>query len=358
MMSLLLDLCQKYGVELKKVATTRGGEWQGPCPGCGGDDRFHVHPEVGKDREFPGTYWCRQCGKKGDTIQFLIDFEGLTFVEACARLGKPLDSYYNRRPPKQAGPGPCFQPRQYEAPAEIWQAKALKLVQWSYEKLYENEDWLNYLTGRGISETSVDRFYLGYNPGDDHGRDLFRSREGWGLSVIESEKGGRPRALWLPKGWVVPWFGRNGTVARIRIRRPKPVEFGPAYYLVPGSSMETMIIRAFKPSGIFLVVESELDAFMVSEKAGDLVHVVATGSSSARPDEKSYQELAGGLVLNALDFDQAGAREVEWWKANFKAVKRWPVPKGKDPGEAYQAGVDIRQWVLEGLPEGMRRIKA
>ncbi|MEA3429046.1 MAG: primase-helicase zinc-binding domain-containing protein, partial [Thermodesulfobacteriota bacterium] len=40
----VLDLAQAK-VELKKVSNTYGGEYQGPCPGCGGEDRFHVWPQ-------------------------------------------------------------------------------------------------------------------------------------------------------------------------------------------------------------------------------------------------------------------------------------------------------------------------
>lgn len=358
-MNLLLDLCHKHGVELKKVANTKGGEWQGPCPGCGGTDRFHVNPNTAQEKEFPGSYWCRGCGKKGDTIQFLIDFEGMSFKEACQKLGKPLDDHYNRKPPKQTTPENDFQPRDYDTPPALWQEKALKFAQWSWERLYENIEAMDYLSQRGVTEASIDRFYLGYNSGDGQGRDLYRSREGWGLSVLMSEKKeGRPKPLWLPKGLVIPWQNYRGEFVRIRIRRPKPIDFGPPYYLVPGSSAETMIIRSLKPSNIYVIVEAELDGFMIAEKAGDMVNVVPLGSSSIRPDDQAYRILSGGLILNALDFDRAGAAEFEWWQRHFKNHKRWPVPKGKDPGEALQARVDIRQWILEGLPEGMRRIHA
>jgi hypothetical protein len=56
----------------------------------------------------------------------------------------------------------------------------------------------------------------------------------------------------------------------------------------------------------------------------------------------------------ALDVDQAGAQAWQWWKTTFPDCERWPVPKGKDPGEAFEAGVDIREWVVAGLPEGLR----
>lgn len=37
-------------------------EWAGPCPMCGGDDRFHIFT----DRQWPSwNWWCRSCQKSG-----------------------------------------------------------------------------------------------------------------------------------------------------------------------------------------------------------------------------------------------------------------------------------------------------
>lgn len=61
-------------------------EWRGACVFCGGDhksDRFIVWPE--RDR-----YWCRQCNKRGDSIQFLREVLGLSFRDAAALVGKEL----------------------------------------------------------------------------------------------------------------------------------------------------------------------------------------------------------------------------------------------------------------------------
>jgi phage/plasmid primase-like uncharacterized protein len=57
-------------------------ELHGPCPFCGGSDRFVVFGN--------GRGWCRQCNWKGDSIQLLRDRDGLSFREAKRRLG--LDS--------------------------------------------------------------------------------------------------------------------------------------------------------------------------------------------------------------------------------------------------------------------------
>ncbi len=75
----LLPLLQQH-ISLKRVANTNGGEYAGACLACGGKDRFRVWPTQGR-------YWCRQCQVKGDAIQFLRDFHGYSFPEACQALG-------------------------------------------------------------------------------------------------------------------------------------------------------------------------------------------------------------------------------------------------------------------------------
>lgn len=74
-------------------------EMQGPCPGCGDfskkdSDRFCIFPDQGSDKALGmGTYHCGHgkggngCGKGGDAIQYLIDFRGMTFKDACGYLG-------------------------------------------------------------------------------------------------------------------------------------------------------------------------------------------------------------------------------------------------------------------------------
>ena len=77
---MLIELTRQDGVNLTKAATSNGGEFAGACPACGGVDRFRVWPE-----EKGGRFWCRQCGKKGDAIQYLRDFRGMSFAEGFMR---------------------------------------------------------------------------------------------------------------------------------------------------------------------------------------------------------------------------------------------------------------------------------
>ena len=61
---------------LIRIANTHGGEYAGPCPFCGGADRFHVVPEEGK-------WYCGQCTPRGgDAIDYVQRREQVAFEAA------------------------------------------------------------------------------------------------------------------------------------------------------------------------------------------------------------------------------------------------------------------------------------
>lgn len=337
-----LDLAQRR-VQMKKASSIAGGEWQGPCPGCGGTDRFHVWPAQCDGR---GAYWCRGCGKWGDNIQFLRDFEGLGFREACARLQMDVPEAAARwSSPVPRREKPEFVPATPVAPADLWREKAEKFVTWAQANISMNDEIRDWLKDRGINIEAIVNFRLGWNPGED-GKDLYRSRKAWGLPE-QIRDDGRPKALWLPRGLIIPYM-IDGVVHRIRIRRP---EGEPRYYVLPGSSMATMLLDPARRA--FVVVESELDGIAVAT-GNSLAGAVALGSAAAKPDAAAYAVLKDAvIILNALDYDAAGAKAMTWWTGEFRNCARWPVPKGKDPGEAFRQGIDLNSWIKAGLPPAL-----
>lgn len=91
----LIDLIQQDG-PLRKVSHHDGGEWAGPCPKCGGVDRFRCWPESSRSVKF----WCRGCGFRGDAIDYLRKVRGMSFRDACRATGKdypPLRLVVSRR---------------------------------------------------------------------------------------------------------------------------------------------------------------------------------------------------------------------------------------------------------------------
>lgn len=76
----LLTYFQNHG-RYVKVSTNKGGEYHGPCPKCGGNDRFIIWPER-------NGFWCRKCDWKGDDIEALRVIDSLSCKEAFARVGR------------------------------------------------------------------------------------------------------------------------------------------------------------------------------------------------------------------------------------------------------------------------------
>jgi len=337
-----LDLAARR-VKLRKASATHGGEWHGPCPSCGGTDRFHVWPQ---QQDGKGSYWCRGCGKAGDSIQFLIDFEGMSFKEACAELRVDMPARSPSWRPSVPPTGkPEFEPARTIPPADLWQDKAEKFLAWAQGHLEKNGEVLSWLAARGIDAGAAADYRLGWNPGEE-GKDIYRARSAWGLPE-ERRDDGRLKALWIPAGLVIPYI-RDGVIHRLRIRRPAGE---PRYYVLPGSASSTMLLGRERRA--FVVVEAELDAIAVMANNA-LAGAVGLGSVSAKPDAEACEILRGALqILVSLDYDEAGAKAMTWWKEHFGRCERWPVPQGKDPGEAFGMGTDLGLWILGGLPPAM-----
>lgn len=368
---MILSLAEKH-TTLRKS----GANYVGRCPVCGGSDdttRFVVN--VADD-----FCHCYSCGFNADPVRFLRQIEGRTCPEAhrqlgliCERVECPVWDKCSRgrgeRPDQPAAP--VSQPRpaapvihQADTPAEKWQQKAAALVDHAHQQLMNTPDQLAYLAGRGLPRQAVEKYRLGYLP-----EDLYRDRAAWGLPEEISEKTGKPKKHWIPQGIVIPWFSPDGSGAihRIRIRKQTlrtPKE--PRYHWLPGSGNDIICLNPAARAHI--IVESDLDGLLIDWLAGDLVATVPLGSCSTRPKATAFQSLQNSRrILVALDFDTPqwneqqqrlvapGAEACGWWSKTFPETwKRWPVPQGKDPGEAFQAGVDIRQWVMDGLPPAMR----
>lgn len=62
-----------------------GQEWAGPCPWCGGEDRFVVITDGGQDGK--GRFFCRQCGERGFATDLLQKIHKMTPQEARDALG-------------------------------------------------------------------------------------------------------------------------------------------------------------------------------------------------------------------------------------------------------------------------------
>lgn len=338
----ILELITGDGFTFKRVAATHGGEYAGPCPFCGGNDRFRIWPE-----HKGGRYWCRACEKKGDIIQYIRDTRNMTYFEALDYLGidKPQQAHKSQRR-KHTGPTP-FKPKTETLPPPLWMEKASRFLKWSQDQLWtpNGRAARDILFNKGLTDETIRRAGIGFNPAE-----LYRDRRGWGLAQ-EIPSDGKPKWLWIPVGLVIPLQDHERPV-RLRIRFNKPLK-DQRYTLVPGSSSAQLVLKS-EVSNHLLVVESELDAWLVWQEARDLAGVVAMGAAGMKPDVSAHELLLKSeKILNGLDYDEAGARYAwKFWPETYgQKVIRWPVPIGKDPSDAWQRGLNIRAWIEAGIED-------
>lgn len=365
----ILDLILECGINPgRQIGRKR--EHHCSCPGCGGTDRFRVWPE---DNNGTGAYNCmggEGCGLHGDNVQFCIDFLNLDFKSAarkCGRddllsndsgAGRPRRKPRTLRSPGQPAPANEFKPNEYKMPSGTWISKAHEFAVNCNSELLKFKKAMSWLADRGIDEAAVRRYCLGWNPGDG-GKPLYKSRKGWGLPLVLNDQK-KPKPLWIPVGLVIP-YEVDGQAVRLRIRRPLAERNKNLpelkYYVVPGSFMGTMVLDPVRKAHV--VVEAELDAIACAAASHD-AGAVSVMTIEGKPDAYALSVLKNDLhILNALDFEidsrgkltKVARRANKWWQDNFPdRCIRWPVPVGKDPGEAVAKDVDLAAWIKTGLP--------
>lgn len=379
--TLLLLLGEKVPPHsIKKVSPRSGGEYHSPCPRCGGDDRFIVFPEqeggeLCQKSGITGTWACpRHCNIGGDAISFLTEFEGITFAAACARLGIGLDAsgkareYRPLRRP-ELKQSLTFKPTAYTPPAEQWSAQATKMALEANTTLLNTPSILRYLARRGLPLAAVEQYRLGYIEGEDRtGTCIFRQRSAFGLPLKTKTNGTVSRVLRIPRGISIPAWGPSGDCMRIRIRK-RDIDLDPAnkkdnkYILVPQPDNPYSAPLVLAPVNVspelatWVIVEAELDAMAVHHACNGIVGAMSVLTVAGKPDKIAHDLLAkAARILVALDFDSdkngknTSAEAWQWWKNTYPNAKLWPVPEGKDPGEAFARGVDLRQWISIALP--------
>lgn len=314
------------------------GELAGPCPACGGTDRFLVKPEGGRDGR--GIWTCRACCnfEWSDAIGF-VRWRGLAhdFRGACEVLRLDIPDL-DARPIEPPPPEPC------EPPCAAWQARANDAADAAYDALWSDAGakpraWL---AGRGFTEATMNAAGLGYRTAD-----TFDAPEAWGLPVDH-------KRVYTPRGITIPWL-IDGALWRLNVRRPlsaAQIADGEEKYRGPAGHSNGLYgggLELGKKWPVVLV-EGEFDALAVRQAAHDLACVVALGSTGGARRVRWLARLAlCPLVLIATDSDPAGEQAAGYWiDALGSTARRWR-PYLKDCGEMLQAGMDVRGWVEAGL---------
>jgi DNA primase len=327
----LLSLVQEDGFQIVRKSTSRSGQFNGPCPFCGGTDRFRVQPNQGKY----GWFACSQCDRKGNAVDYLMIKRGMSRMEALAAVGwMPKDGSIECAPPS-ALPKYVYEPRpQWNEPLAKWQEAANDFCQECQRLLWRSEQGqvaLAYLRRRGLQDKTIKAAMLGYHPREEYG-----TTKEWG------------RPVWLPQGIVIPWF-LAGKIWRVTIRDERVAEGeNGRYKQVAGGSnglyLADTLIKLKRPTVV--MVEGEFDALSLAQECGDLVAVVATGTTQGSHTPRWISLLARQeCVLIAFDAEDKGDSAAKWWMDRLAENAQRLRPWWKDANQMLQDGADLRQWV-------------
>ena len=305
-------------------SSSRGGQYNGPCPWCAGTDRFRVQPNYGAY----GWFVCTHCDRKGSAIDYLMLKRGMSKREALALVG------WTPKEERQSSgvlPGAALQElASWQEPPEIWQRAARTFYQRCHSILRfasEGRSALDYLHRRGLTSETISTAMLGYHPLETTG-----TAKEWG------------RVVKLPQGIVIPWFAGD-SLWRVTIRRR--VTAGPRRYTqVAGGSNGLYQVDSLRQfCATVVMTEGELDALSVMQECGGLVSVVATGTTEGSHTPRWVSLLACQTrVLNAFDAEEQGDKAAQWWLERLPNAARLR-PWWKDASQMLQDGADLRQWV-------------
>ena len=332
---MLLDLAREAGLDPQKKSATNGGEYCSTCPKCGGTDRFLIWPNQ-KSSKCEGTYWCRGCNARGDSVQFCKDFLGMSYAEAFKRCGingqQQTGSYF---PTTQLN-----LTEKYYLANWKWKKRITALSQSASGAILQNKLIMDKLANRGLPEDAVKYYKLGYLS-----MNTSYKNEDLGLPLSKDKK----NSVWIPRGITIPTFEKD-QVIRMKVRRDawRPNDTLPKYIAVSGS-LKGMNLIGDRSKDAIIVVESELDAYAVHWLVQDKALVIAVGSNLKHPDGLTHDLVKNCSRLFVIhDNDEGGRAMLEKWKGLYPKALGYSPLMGKDIGEAFEIGFNVNEW-LQGL---------
>jgi phage/plasmid primase-like uncharacterized protein len=304
-------------------------EWAGPCPKCGGEDRFHVTED---------WFFCRQChDKRGDVIDFVRWMQpGLSFHDAVAQLAGGILPVPTQRKPVRTKPAA-------RAKTPDWSRKAAAMLQAAQERLLEaeGEPGREYLLSRGLEPRTWLQYGLGYRPN----------------TPIPGTDGKQ-----TAPAICMPWYV-GGKLAGLRYRflemqdgHKQTAEYGSQFAgrLFGGQGLPDWVTHA-KSDGKFegmcdlVICEGEINAMSIWQVAGDTnLHVLSLGSESAK--------LSDAMVAFAQRY-----RNVIVWADRAEVARELqtviPAAHGLTSPDGQDAN-DLLKSDMLGAVLGMARLRA
>ncbi|TYZ08136.1 DNA primase [Hymenobacter lutimineralis] len=270
-----------------------------------------------------GLYKCFGCGKAGGVVQFIMDIEGTSYVEALKYLAKKygIDVEEEEKTPEQ-------QLAQNDKDSQYIVSNWAKD---HYHRLLLNTDegqgiGLSYLRQRGLNQTTIKTFELGYSL--DQWDDLLKSATAAGFEQKYLEKTGliirrdddqgqdTGRRYDRFRGRVMfPIHNVSGRVIGFGARTLKPNDKSAKYLNSPESDIyhKSDVLyglyqgrQAIRTEELCYLVEGYLDVLSLHQ--GDIKNVVASSGTSLTDGQIRLLKRYTDNVTVLYDGDAAGIR--------------------------------------------------
>lgn len=331
----IVDLIQEY-LPLKKT----GVNFKANCP-------FHQEKTpsfvVSPER---GIWHCFGCLKSGDIFKFVMEKEGLEFIDALELLAKKAGITLKR----QKSDVKDARIRLFET-----NQKALQFFQYILSNHQLGKPALEYLKKRGLTDQTIAQFQLGYAPNSWDSLTSFLTKRGFSLKelidsglIVESKRGGYDRfrgRIMFPlidtKGQIIGFSGRIlGQGEPKYINTPQTLIFNKSEFLF-GMHLSKTDIRSKDQA---ILVEGEMD-MILSYQAGVKQIVASKGTALTSGQIDLIKRHTSNIALcfdKDLAGDAASRRGIEMADQAGLNIKVIQIAGGKDPADLVSK--DLNLW--------------
>jgi len=323
----IVDVVGSY-VELKKA----GGNFKAPCPFH--DEKspsFVVSPQK-------QIYHCFGCGAGGDSVKFVMEYEKLNYPEALEKLADTYNFTLTYTDNKHNKPRSQVMDKLNEYYQSLLNARPVAM---------------EYIKERGIYESSIEKFGIGYAPDTNATinyikSQMFSMNEAVEMGVVGYD-GGRNFARFIERitfpirsanGSLVGFGGRTITGHQAKyVNSPETPYFNKsrllyAYHLAK---------KALHKKNEIIITEGYLDVIMLHQAGFD--NAVATLGTALTVEHLPLLRKGNPRVVMAYDGDNAGRA------AALKAAKLLSAAGFNGGVVIFDGGLDPADMVKDGRVE-------
>lgn len=292
---------EERGIQLKKAGTVL---YKGKCP-------FHNEQDasffVNKKTQH---YTCFGCEKHGNAIDFLMEKDGMTFVETvrtlASRFGVILEEYT---------PSPEEEKREREV--TVQKTILEEATNFYHKQLFENKQALEYALGR-FKKESLEEFRIGYAPNDFSALYTYLRNKGFRIEALEQsdlfrhKKDGQLYDFFRDR-LMFPIFDALGKVCAFSGRTlqqetnaPKYINSSESLTYSKGKSLfgYHIAFRHIRKADLAILVEGNADVVKMHELG--ISNTIAACGTSLTDDHIQLISRATNNLCLMLDGDAAG----------------------------------------------------